>query len=69
MRDAFPDALSGLSITEEVMDFKPMPKTNERPTAEGIVLPDQTAQDIEAEVVVDDSFDAADDQPVLELKS
>lgn len=68
MRDAFPDALSGLSITEEVMDFKPMPKSNERPAAQGIVLPDQDEKLIEAEIVADDEFDKATDEAVLELK-
>ena len=50
MRDAFPDALAGLSITEEVQDFKPLPKSNERPAASGIVLPDEQAIDITADV-------------------
>lgn len=50
MRDAFPDALAGLSITEEVQDFKPLPKSNERPAASGIVLPDEAPIDIQADV-------------------
>lgn len=66
MRDAFSDALSGLAIGEEVQDFKPMPKTNERPAAQGIVLPDDSEAEL---IVIDDGFDAASDSAQLELKS
>lgn len=50
MRDAFPDALAGLSIAEEVQDIKPIAKINQRPASSSIVLPDEEPIDVQADV-------------------
>jgi hypothetical protein len=40
LRDAFPDALRGVGISEEVSDYQPMKPARGREVASNLVLPD-----------------------------
>lgn len=45
LRDAFPDALKGVGIGEEVADYKPLRRANVRAVAEDIELPQRAIND------------------------
>lgn len=68
IRDAFPDCLNGLDITEEVMDYAPEAVNEGKPTAQSKIdaLPELPGDDTthqQAQTTTDPATDAPGEQP------